>query len=612
MKINRVKVTGKLGFDLTFSNRNIILGENGTGKSTFTKLLLYSLGADFDTFIPEISKEKKCDAVNTYISFSNGKEYVAIRKLPSSDIVTVGEIISGEINKDSLTIQSLSEYSEFILSNEGLPITSISYGDEKNASMRFYFYLRGLYVDQETPAYKVLSDIGGAAKEFLNSQSQIRKAIIQMILGAQFSEMYKLRNKLQEIQKNEQLKKSELSSVLSILNTLLPEETINKKSLEKFKTRLKEIQDSKKKLGDNYAKFSKYESNFTIEQSNNLKRIEKNISILLSKDRELTLQIADMNNAKNNIKEEIKEISELFIAKDLILQMPIERCPVCLSNMHPLKKSEKNECPYCHSETNNDNYEDGLAFKRMLEEALIEASELESKLKKERQNNQEKIDNSQKELLGIKKEIQSSMNSSQADKDYLILKNQLELYIKEENKLSTTLDLLKKRNSLKFDLEKIAKEKKELSEEIVSLETEIDKKLNAGKKNWKLIGLEYLKRVFPQSTTFDFDDMYNPILDDFNIRDISSASLKVAVRIIYIVSLFHLKEQRKINHPGFVVLDSPRDKDLDSGRYKKILDILYEQKNQFFLTGSLHDEKLYDKKNILIKLTEDSRLLSEN
>lgn len=49
-----------------------------------------------------------------------------------------------------------------------------------------------------------------------------------------------------------------------------------------------------------------------------------------------------------------------------------------------------------------------------------------------------------------------------------------------------------------------------------------------------------------------------------------------------------------INHLGFMIFDSPKDKDLDMDKYKRFLSLLNKVDNtQIFLTGSIVDEAVY-------------------
>lgn len=64
MKIYNLNVNGELTLNSKFDGKNILLGENNTGKSTFVKLLLYALGVNINNFIEEIAKEKMQRGIN--------------------------------------------------------------------------------------------------------------------------------------------------------------------------------------------------------------------------------------------------------------------------------------------------------------------------------------------------------------------------------------------------------------------------------------------------------------------------------------------------------------------------------------------------------------------
>jgi len=119
MRLIRLEVNGELHCLYEFDKRiNVLLGENGTGKSTFVKLILYSLGAPIKSFIDEISKQEKCDNVTLDIECKSGKKFRILRKLPSSDIVIVTPIKNTEeIVNDEIQAYNLEEFSDFLLEN---------------------------------------------------------------------------------------------------------------------------------------------------------------------------------------------------------------------------------------------------------------------------------------------------------------------------------------------------------------------------------------------------------------------------------------------------------------------------------------------------------------
>ena len=72
-----------------------------------------------------------------------------------------------------------------------------------------------------------------------------------------------------------------------------------------------------------------------------------------------------------------------------------------------------------------------------------------------------------------------------------------------------------------------------------------------------------------------------------------------------------------INHLGFMIFDSPKDKDLDMDKYKRFLSLLGKVDNtQVFLTGSILDVTAYKDALpaalYLPTLSEENRLLKSN
>ena len=85
MRIFNLNVSGDLTLNAEFKEKNILLGENNTGKSTFVKLLLYSLGVNINNFIDEIAKDNKCNSVSIAIQTkSNNKYLITIAVLSTS------------------------------------------------------------------------------------------------------------------------------------------------------------------------------------------------------------------------------------------------------------------------------------------------------------------------------------------------------------------------------------------------------------------------------------------------------------------------------------------------------------------------------------------------
>lgn len=196
------------------------------------------------------------------------------------------------------------------------------------------------------------------------------------------------------------------------------------------------------------------------------------------------------------------------------------------------------------------------------------------------------------------------------------IKQRLEYLIKHEN-------LLLQYSRIMYDFKSAKNERKEISEKLKEYQEEllkIDNKASDAMANYELFlnkFSSYLEKMFTEITACGFDDNYMPLIDNTKINMVASASLKVAIRITYILALFNVMsiiKDENSSHLGFLLLDSPKDKDLDDYRFAKYLEIIEEECNgQLLITGSLSDKDLYHSKlktaKFFEELTTDNKLL---
>lgn len=208
-----LNVKGEYGCHYDFTERNVILGDNNSGKSTFLKLILYCLGAPIKTFIDEINKMNWCDSVSLDVEFKSGKKVRILRKLPSSDAIVITPIKENEdLVNDEINALSVQEFSDYLLDNEGYTCDKITYSKDKTATFRFYFLLRAVYVDQDTQAQSVLSDLD-MGRDYFTSQPIIKKTIIEKLLGKDNSELQRIRLEIQTLTRSQ----TEMSNRISFL-----------------------------------------------------------------------------------------------------------------------------------------------------------------------------------------------------------------------------------------------------------------------------------------------------------------------------------------------------------------------------------------------------------
>ncbi len=117
--------------------------------------------------------------------------------------------------------------------------------------------------------------------------------------------------------------------------------------------------------------------------------------------------------------------------------------------------------------------------------------------------------------------------------------------------------------------------------------------------------------IYETTKKIDFDSLLMPLVDDSTIREISSASEKVVLRLLYLLGLLSSSQDSQFNHPGFLILDSPRDKDLDYSNYEKLVEIIQKiSVGQIIMTASIDDSELFPA-NVIDRLSKPEKLLKK-
>ncbi|MDF2821179.1 MAG: hypothetical protein K0R15_1620 [Clostridiales bacterium] len=623
MKINSLVVNGKLHMKYDFTDKNVLLGSNYTGKSTFVKLLMYSLGVDIQDFIDEIIKEKYCESVVINFTTKQNKRFQSIRKLPYADIVMVipYDDQNEVMREEEIQVFNLNEYSDFFLNEEQYHGGMISYGKDSKASLRYKFLLRTAVVDQSTEHRKILANMG-ASNDYIANQTLINKAIIEKILSQNNEEAQSLRLELNAKQKE----RTELNNREKFFKELVNE---FKQSDDKWPTKLEKVKEEMDKLDEERDNLSseKYKVLLRLEQQGD-KTFEK---IIIENRKELNklkeqqakykLEIVDVEGILSKLKNELVYIKYNIAAKKVIQNIPVTICPVCFSELGE-ENIQEGLCHNC-KEHNTEQILQSLAmYKKMIEESIVETESLKRendiKLKKLKQQINEK----EKKLKDTEIKYYEKLSDSKQPMEVLIreIKERIELITGRYYKLA---DL--KKNLI--ELNKIYSKKESLVKEIDELRESLDE---ASKKNENdLIVLTKWKTCFQKlyteiSGTEDIvtisDEDYMPLIGENPMSKVSSESMKLVVQLSYILSLFQLQknlDKEKINNIGFVVFDSPKDKDLDKDKYERFLKCLSKSDvGQIFLTGSDKDEesylKAFDDNDFLSKLSDDDKLLKND
>lgn len=623
MKINSIRVSGDYVLYYEFSRVNILLGENGTGKSTFMKLILYGLGVPIFDFIKEISQFKMCDMVCIDFETKQNKRYSVVRKLPSADMVMITPYNEeGELDNEEIKILNLKEYSDFLLEEEGYSKEVISYGKSKTATFRYRFLLRTAFVDQSTQHSKILANLGGNANDYISNQKLVNKAIIEKVLELNNEEAQKIRLELKENEKTRTDINNKIKFYKEILERLKNE---NEKVPFKIDKVVEEIEKLEKKR-EELAK-EKYSVLLKLEHTGD-KTLEKSIvgnrsdlNRLKEERTKYKLELIDVDGVLKKLDEELKELKKNIAAKVVIQNIPVSICPVCFSKISE-DEINKGFCNNCHNSSKEEILQSLAMYKRVIEEAIAEAStlkeeynykleEIEKNIKKKEQPLRREEEKYFNKLVEIREPIETLITEITNEIDsithrYYRLKELL-FNLKEINNLKAQksgLDL--HISNLREDLEEASK--KSSNEILIYLK-------------WQDLFQNIFRKIYESDNGVRIsNDDYMPIIDDNQMSQVASESMKLVARLAYVLSLFALEtvlDKEKINSIGIALFDSPKDKDLDLDKYENFLECLSNVKGgQIFLTGSVKDLESYKKyfsdEDFFLFLSKEDRLLKKN
>lgn len=615
MELMKIKVKGQLSLNLTFKKRNIILGENRTGKSTLMNLILYSLGSRIDNFIDEI-KSGLCKQVELDIKCKSGRSFRIIRSLPKSEVVSV--IPYGDFEQlleNDIELMDLSDFSEFLLNEEGYHTQKISYGKNQNASLRFYFLLRAIFVDQETPASAILANIGGEDSGYLNNQKLIKKAIIEEFLGKENYQIQKLRFQLQNLVKDRKIVQGKLNITKEMNDRQVDKNKVLVKDIDTVRKELDKLAKAKKQL--NEAKPQQLVHLTTVNEKHNeddfqyLKEQKENI---LSNRRTLKLEIIDLNQLLNGLKQELEQIKKKHVARQILTQISVVKCPICLTN-HDFK-IDNDKCPICSKTIHNSN-EQAFRYKKMLDDTFKESTYLINELKTKLSLNEKHLKKLDDQINKKRNEYIENLKEVKTPVEEIIntIKIRYEDIIRKEELYKHFLDSLEYEKELNGQKGDLTGEISELRDVLSDLENNDSVSDLEKIKKWQSLLASILKNIFVDVVNITLDENYSPVIDGTNLVNVSSASLKVAARLSYILSLFCLKDETEINHLGFILFDSPKDKDLDTNKYRRFLELISGiESGQVIISGSSEEKHLYEdlfeEDEFLLDLDANKKLLS--
>ncbi|MCU1805162.1 hypothetical protein NVV31_07050 [Cytobacillus firmus] len=609
---------------------NIIEGENGSGKSTFSNLLSYSLGnyvKEFDKREIKKHAEIVSDKNNYVLAFIsiNEKKYKLKRFFNDNKIFVEeeGKIQDYLIHRPSADIRI---FSDWLLEKLDIPVVDFFQGTSQS-KLNFSDLYRLIYYDQKTAPEKIYKESRNDGN-FVSDSEFMRKVIFQMLMGHEFSEFYKLIGELNKLKKKKNTLKAREDGFADIANEFGYKQLHNinlneiKKLIDDKVLQLERLEIYENELLQNQQKPTEI-----IDKVRQLKKglidTELNIEDVLDKINRLYKEINNIKTLKENTILEVTQIKKIILTHEELNLFSPDTCPYCLNKVH----RNEGHC-ICGREVLESEYE----------KFFYSSTEYLSILKS-KQKSVETLDiaiqSCNDELLDFNQELESYNNEKQ---NKLNLINDIKMDAERNTNVTGIKEIQQKKFSLKEEIlvlkqnYKVKKNFDEILRELSLVDNSITKindnlrvKENDAKREIK-IQITKFNEIYSSLLVNIKDDIHKAKIDEatympiINEGEYKEASVDVPIRLMYFLTLLKMSiNDSEIPFPRFLLIDTPENLGIDKDNLEKSISMfttvdedLNKTDFQIILTTGIdkypeefasykRGRSLYKKKKLLIK-----------
>lgn len=615
---------------------NIVVGDNGNGKSTFTYLLVYALGAKVQWF-NDTTKEPLVEILedtNNYVELEikiNGKDYTFKREIGENFISIYShaddEIKIYNIARNGYYYQKEGRtFSDWIFEKLNINLVEITQYESAHR-INFEDIMRYIYYDQITDNNVIISEFGIDRNDRYKNSNLMKRSIFELIMSSYFKEFYDTHYQIKNLNNKLQEKKEFNKSLLTLMDNI--KKSINGDINENvsLEEELKKVQ--KELFRIKYLREKINERSINGEENDNLiecildiqKKIvakiheQKNYEFKNEEIERYLLKFKSLYQEKEN---EIKHIEKILFTANYIDIINEDKCPFCQEELN----LKENIC-ICGS-SNSINFSKFIysdkEYKEIIKSKVKSIKTIENTIKDyedkyieiKEKNNKTK---SHLEELNFKLKTLNNNIIYDADLDRVsdLTQNYMDLQEKE-HELELVISKQKEIAKSSKEIDKLNNSIRKKKERLEELQKEKDDILQENLNMFEKIYSEYLIDYYKnegKKFVVKLDRNYTPFLNVYREK-----SFTVPKKFFYYLTLLELSlnDKLNINYPRFLIIDTIKDAGLEMEDLKRLMRYLlnYQDKDCQIILTCGYDEYSTEFQPYEIDYLSDDNMLLKN